>query len=161
MNNKQLEEPKFLVDFMCGRLARWLRILGYDTEFFKETSRSKILLESLRQQRIVLTRDTKLSDRRAYKVVLIRSDKIREQIKQVIKELNLKIDKRKFFSICSICNKKVQSINKEEVKNLVPLYIYETQDKFYQCPECKRIYWEGTHLELFNREIENIFGLKR
>jgi len=150
--------PKFIVDFMCGRLAKWLRILGYDTEFYKEHSRSKILMESLQQQRIILTRDTKLSSKKAYKILLIKSDKIRQQIKQVLKELNLKINKEKFFSICSICNKKVVSVEKESVKNLVPAYIYETQSKFYQCPQCKRVYWQGSHLELFSKEIEEILG---
>ena len=153
-------EPKFLVDFMCGRLAKWLRILGYDTEFFKEHSRSKILMQSLQQQRIILTRDTKLSSKKAYKILLIKSDKIRQQIKQVLKELNLKIDKEKFFTICSICNKKVLPADKESIKSFVPAYIYETQNEFYQCPQCKRIYWQGSHLELFNKEIEEILGKK-
>jgi uncharacterized protein with PIN domain len=147
-------EPKFLVDFMCGRLARWLRILGYDTEFVEDTSRHKIMMKSLAEQRIVLTRDTRLSKKKVYKLILIKSDKIREQVRQVIKELNLKLKKEKFFSICSVCNKQVLQVEKEKVKGLVPLYVYQTVNEFYQCPECKRIYWQGSHYDLFLKEVE-------
>lgn len=153
------EKPKFIVDFMCGRLARWLRILGYDAEFFNETSRSKILMESLKTQRIILTRDTQLSKKKAYKIILITSDKIRQQVKQVIKDLNLKLNPKEFFSICSICNKKVNKvIDKSEIKDLVPIYIYENINEFYRCPECNRIYWQGSHYDFFLKEIEKIFS---
>jgi uncharacterized protein with PIN domain len=147
-------EPKFLVDFMCGRLARWLRILGYDAEFIEDTSRHKIMMKSLAEQRIVLTRDTRLSKKKVYKLILIKSDKIREQVRQVIKELNLKLKKEKFFSICSLCNKQVLQVEKEKVKGLVPLYVYQTVNEFYQCPECKRVYWQGSHYDLFLKEVE-------
>lgn len=160
MNNNTKTEIKFLVDFMCGRLAKWLRILGYDTEFYKETSRNKILIESLRGQRIILTRDTKLSNKKAYKILLIKSDKIREQIGQVLKELNLKLNEEKFFSRCSLCNKLVIKVEKEKVKDDIPLYVYETQQEFYQCPECKKVYWQGSHFELFNKEIKQILAKK-
>lgn len=153
------EKPKFIVDFMCGRLARWLRILGYDAEFFNETSRSKILMESLKSQRIILTRDTQLSKKKAYKIILITSDKIRQQVKQVIKDLNLKLNPKEFFSICSICNKKVNKvIDKSEIKDLVPIYIYENINEFYRCPGCNRIYWQGSHYDFFLKEIEKIFS---
>lgn len=149
-----VQEPKFLVDFMCGRLAKWLRILGYDAKFSKDTSRTKILIDSLRENRIVLTRDTKLSSKKAYKLILIKSDKIRDQVKQVIKELKLVLNPDKFFSRCSICNVEVEPIPKEKVKDEVPLYVYETTNEFYHCPECKRIYWQGSHYELFLKEVE-------
>ncbi|MEN3013166.1 MAG: Mut7-C RNAse domain-containing protein [Endomicrobiia bacterium] len=151
------DKPKFIVDFMCGRLAKWLRILGYDAYFFNDTSRNKILIESLKTQRIILTRDTRLSKKKAYKIILISSDKIRQQIKQVIKELNLKLNPEEFFSICSICNRKIEKIeNKQEIKETVPIYVYETAKEFYKCPECNRIYWQGSHYELFLKEIEKI-----
>ncbi|MCS7151447.1 MAG: Mut7-C RNAse domain-containing protein [Endomicrobia bacterium] len=147
-------EPKFIVDFMCGRLAKWLRILGYDAKFSRDTSRNKILMDSLRENRIILTRDTRLSSKKAYKLILIRSDKVREQVSQVIKELHLKLDKNKFFSRCSICNVVVQSISKDSVRDCVPQYVYETNDEFFYCPECKRIYWQGSHYTLFVKEVE-------
>ena len=149
-------EPKFVVDFMCGRLAKWLRILGYDTEFMKDTSRHKIMMKSLSEQRIVLTRDTQLSKKKVYKLGIIKSDKIREQVRQVIKEFNLKPQKEKFFTICSICNKQIIPIEKEKVKDLVPLYVYQTIKEFYQCPLCQRVYWQGSHYEMFLKEIEKL-----
>lgn len=150
------EEPKFIVDFMCGRLARWLRILGYDAKYTEDISRHKILMDSLIEQRIILTRDTKLSSKKAYKLILIKSDKIREQIKQVITELGLQIDKNKFFERCSICNVKVEPVEKESVKDSVPAYVYETTSEFYICPKCNRVYWQGSHYDLFLQEVEKI-----
>lgn len=147
-------QPKFIVDFMCGRLAKWLRILGYDTKFMTDTARDKILIESLKENRIILTRDTRLSRKKAYKLILIKSDKVREQVKQVVTELRLKLDKDKFFTRCSICNKEVTFIPKHQTENKVPKYIYETVNEFYQCPECKRIYWQGSHYDLFLEEVE-------
>ncbi len=156
-------QPKFLVDFMCGRLARWLRILGYDTEFFTQTgitSRNKILLKSLQEQRIILTRDTKLSKKKAYGLILITSDKIRQQVQQVVKELNLVLDKEKFFTICSLCNKEVVLIeDKNKIKGLVPPFVFETQEKFYTCPQCKRIYWQGTHFNLFLEDLKQFIEI--
>lgn len=150
MNN----QPKFLVDFMCGRLAKWLRILGYDAKFVKDTSRDKILVESLKENRIILTRDTRLSKKRAYKLILIKSDKVREQVKQIVSELKLKLDKDKFFTRCSICNREVVAVSKQNVQDKVPQYIYETVNEFYQCPECNRIYWQGSHYYLFLEEVQ-------
>ncbi|MCX7956846.1 MAG: Mut7-C RNAse domain-containing protein [Endomicrobia bacterium] len=153
MNNK----PKFIVDFMCGRLAKWLRIIGYDTVFYNDTSRNKILLDSLQQQRIILTRDTHLSKKKAYKIILINSSRVREQVKQVVKELKLKIDKNEFFNICSLCNQKVQKVkDKQDIKDLVPRYVFENTEEFYICPSCKHIYWKGSHYDLFLKEVEKI-----
>ncbi|MCX7715962.1 MAG: Mut7-C RNAse domain-containing protein [Endomicrobia bacterium] len=147
-------EPKFIVDFMCGRLAKWLRILGYDAKFSRDISRNKILMDSLRENRIILTRDTRLSSKKAYKIILIKSDKIREQVSQVVKELQLKLEKEKFFSRCSICNIYVQPIEKHNVKDKVPQYVYNIIDEFFYCPECNRIYWQGSHYTLFLEEVE-------
>ena len=75
-----IDEPKFLVDFMLGRLAKWLRIFGYDTVYIEENERSNRILKSLQENRILLTRDQRLSKKRAWKLVLIKSDEIHGQI---------------------------------------------------------------------------------
>ncbi|MCS7228235.1 MAG: Mut7-C RNAse domain-containing protein, partial [Endomicrobia bacterium] len=76
------------------------------------------------------------------------------QVSQVVKELQLKLDKEKFFSRCSICNIYVQPIEKHNVKDKVPQYVYNIIDEFFYCPECNRIYWQGSHYTLFLEEVE-------
>jgi uncharacterized protein with PIN domain len=75
----------------------------------------------------------------------IKSDFVEEQVKQVITELGVKPEEGKFFTICVLCNHPLAKATKNEVKEKVPPYVYETQDSFMKCVLCKRIYWQGTH----------------
>ncbi len=155
--NNNIYETKFIVDYMCGRLAKWLRILGYDTEYSNKNLKTKILLKSLQDQRIVITRNTKLSTKKAYKLIFIKYDKVFDQIKQLITELNLTVDKKNFFSRCSFCNVILTEFSKKDlVKSKVPPYVYETQKTFFYCKECSRIYWHGSHYELFLKDINKL-----
>jgi len=74
---------------MLGRLSKWLRVFGYDTAYAKENSRPGIILQSLRESRILITRDHNLSRKRAWKLVLIQSNKVEEQLRQVINETRI------------------------------------------------------------------------
>jgi uncharacterized protein with PIN domain len=90
---------------------------------------------------------------------VINSDKIDEQIKQVIEECRLKIDKDKMFTRCSLCNTLLKEVSKEQVKGAVPEYVWETQEKFYFCENCNKFYWPGTHITLMEEKIKNIINL--
>jgi uncharacterized protein with PIN domain len=153
------KEPKFIVDFMLGRLCKWLRLLGYDAVYFNQSDHTMLVYNSLKDMRIILTRNNKLSDKRGYKIILINSDKVDEQIKQVIEECRLKIDKDKMFTRCSLCNTLLKEVSKEQVKGAVPEYVWETQEKFYFCENCNKIYWPGTHIALMEEKIKNIVNL--
>lgn len=142
-----MERKNFIADFMVGRLCKWLRILGYDVKYFKETNRSEIIYESLKERRIILTRDRNLSKKKAWDIILIKNDLLEEQILQLVKERGLEIEEERLFTRCTICNIEVKKIKKEEVKGKVPAYIYEVHDDFALCPRCKKIYWPGTHLD--------------
>lgn len=158
MNQKY--EPRFLVDFMLGRLAKWLRIFGNDTLYTKEKSRPNIILQSLIENRILVTRDHTLSRKRAWKLVLIKSDKVEEQLKQLLGELNLKVTSDKLFSRCTICNGTLERLkSKEEIKTFVPEYVYKTQNDFSRCTLCKKIYWLGTHRDLLLKDLQRA-GIK-
>jgi uncharacterized protein with PIN domain len=136
---------KFLVTKELGRLARWLRILGYDTVYFSADSKKGLALKSLKQDRIILTRDTRFSKYAGFRTVHVKSDDFKQQIRQVIKLLRLKVKQGELFSRCIICNQVLKPAKKESVKKRVPEFVYETQEEFYQCPKCKRVYWQGTH----------------
>ncbi|MFH2070691.1 MAG: Mut7-C RNAse domain-containing protein [Elusimicrobiota bacterium] len=140
------EEPKFLVDFMLGRLAKWLRIMGCDSEYCRDTDRQKILCKSLQEKRVILTRDHNLSKKRAWELHLIKSDFIEEQIRQVKSDFNISPDTGQILSRCTICNVPIMPIEKEKIKGRVPPFIYETHNDFSCCPKCNRVYWPGTHL---------------
>lgn len=136
---------KFLVTKELGRLARWLRILGYDTVYFEADNKKGLAIKSLKEDRIILTRDTGFSRYAGFKTVLIKSDYFKEQLKQAMKLLSLEIDEKALFSRCIMCNTQLETAKKESVKQKVPEFVYEMQEKFYQCPKCKRVYWQGTH----------------
>lgn len=137
---------KFILTQELGRLAKWLRILGYDCVYFKQVSLSSLLIQALRDNRIILTRNLRLVDKaRGCKVIEIKADKVSEQLKQVLGELQIKPDSEKMFSRCILCNEELVNIDKEKIKDKVPEYVFNTQEEFFTCPSCQRIYWPGTH----------------
>jgi uncharacterized protein with PIN domain len=91
----------------------------------------------------------------ARKCLLIRSDNFWEQFEQVIKELDLDI-KNGLFTRCLICNGELIPVDKESIKDQVPEYTYQTQTIFYKCPDCRRIYWSGTHKDSMVELLNNL-----
>jgi uncharacterized protein with PIN domain len=151
---------KFLVEPMLGRLAKWLRIWGYDAEYLPRSDKKNITYKSLQQRRIVLTRDHMLSKKKAWRLILVKDDRFEKQLKQLVKELNLKPDPDKLFSRCTLCNVAVEKIEKVRVKGKVPPYIYSIHNDFSYCPECKRIYWPGSHIQLLENKLKEILKYK-
>ena len=146
----------FIVDSMLGRLAKWLRVLGFDTLYKPDWKKEDMILRSLREKRVILTRNTKLSKSAGLQVFFLGDTEVKNQINQIIKELNLKIDKSSIFIRCTICNEIAVSAPKEQVKDRVPEFVYNTQKEFRICPGCKRIYWAGTHSESVAKMIAEI-----
>jgi len=151
---------KFIVDSNVGRLARWLRIAGFDTVFINDLDDNRLVRLALSEGRVLLTKDTQILKRRVattgrLKVLLIESEKVKEQLRQVVKALNL-ADKIRPFTLCLECNQLLVPKEKEEVKRLVPPYVLQTQTQYMQCPACHRVYWRGTHWQRMSRELERI-----
>ncbi len=136
---------KFLLTKELGRLAKWLRILGYDTLYFNQDNLSSLIIQALRDNRIILTRNHRLPQSRGVKILVIKAERIKEQMSEALKTLKLELDSDKMFSRCIICNEELVDIDKEKVKDKVPEYVFKTQDNFITCPQCNRIYWRGTH----------------
>ena len=148
-------ERKFIVDGMLGRLARWLRLLGYDTLYENSADKNIILNFSRKEGRLILTRSRQLADREKIDLFLIKSSNPEEQLKEVIKGLNLKLDEKVFFSRCSLCNLLLRKVDKEDVKDRLPPYVYKTLKEFSECPNCHRLYWEGSHWQHIRNKISN------
>ncbi len=153
---------KFIVDSNVGRLARWLRIAGFDTQFINDLDDNRLVRIALQEDRVLLTKDTQILKRRVavtgrLKVLLIEGEEVKGQLRQVMKTFNL-INEIKPFTLCLECNKPLVPRDKAEVKGLVPPYVFRTQNQYMQCTECQRIYWRGTHWERMSRELERIMG---
>ena len=155
-----MEGVKFIVDYNVGKLAKWLRMMGYDTVLFTGEDDSRMIIIALRQERVILTRDTQIMKRGVVtsgriKAILIESDEPEHQIRQVVESLNLDCQFRP-FAICLECNQPLIETSKEQVKDLVPPYVFQTQDNFMECPACHRIYWQGTHWQAMTRKLEEL-----
>ena len=136
---------KFILTNELGRLAKWLRILGFDTDYSLSKNRSELIIKSLRENRIILTRDCKMSPVSGVRLLRIGHDSVRDQLKQTIKELGINLESAALFTRCVICNTGLKDISKEKAKDKVPEYVYNTQEHFVECSKCQRIYWQGTH----------------
>ena len=136
---------KFILTKELGRLAKWLRILGFDSLYFKEGNLSSLVIKALQDERVILTRNHRLPKVRAVQAVQLKSESIKEQLKETFKALNIKPDFAMMFNRCTICNEQLKPIDKQKVKEKVPEYVFKTQDSFFACPSCRRLYWQGTH----------------
>ena len=149
--------PRFIVDINVARLARWLRAMGYDTLLIPGADDGELVRVALHQDRILLTKDSRLMERRVIttgqvRALLIRWDDVKEQLRQVVQEYGLSDDNS--FSLCVCCNLPLEGVQREEVRGLVPSYVFEIQEEFVRCPGCERVYWKGTHWANMCRDLE-------
>jgi uncharacterized protein with PIN domain len=148
-----MDAPCFAVDRMLGRLARWLRLLGFDAAYRAELPGSRLLTLAAREDRIVLTRDGRLScPRGRARVIQIRSDGFRDQLRELDRVLPLGgVAER--TPRCLACNVAVEPVALERVPLEVPEYVRATQHDFRRCPRCHKIYWPATHRAHMDDEI--------
>jgi len=156
----QAGEIKFIVDSNVGKLAKWLRMMGYDSLFFHSIDDARMIDIALAEGRVILTKDTQIMRRRVItskrlKAVLVHDDDPAQQLHQVVKELNLDCQFRP-FSRCLECNQPLMPKDREEVRDLVPLYVFQTQSQYMQCPTCHRVYWRGTHWQAMSRQLSEL-----
>ena len=136
---------KFLVTEECGRLARWLRLMGHDTVRVAGVPLTHLYRKAYNERRIVLTRNRRVGASCLLRVVHLSSPHVEDQLRQVVDELHLVIDGDALFTRCDVCNVPVEPIEKPRVRDRVPPHVYHTQQTFFTCPLCHRIYWAATH----------------
>jgi uncharacterized protein with PIN domain len=146
---------KFVADAMLGKLAKWLRILGYDTLYFSCTADKDLVDLASRGGRILLTRNTGLYAKGREKALFVTSNNWVEQLHQVIRAFHLSWDEG-IFSRCLICNEPLETASREEVRDLVPPFVFSTRERFARCPECRKVYWEGTHYQRMEKRRSEI-----
>ncbi len=134
---------RFVADAMLGRLAKWLRMMGYDVVFMPDTSDLDVLRRARAESRLLLTRDEALARRAGHQGALLHTQTLKEQLGELV-HLGL-IEGPLPNSRCPICNVPLRRISKGKARERVPPYVYQTQEEFYECPSCGRTYWAGTH----------------
>ncbi len=144
--------PRLIADCMLGRLAKWLRLLSYDTVFVHDASDHRLSRMARSEGRVLLTRDRALAARRGLDTILIRSEQLEKQVEQVRDELGPPPDPS--LSRCSVCNVVLERLTPGEAADRVPPYIRETHSEFRHCPGCKRMYWPGSHVEAMDEQLE-------
>jgi uncharacterized protein with PIN domain len=149
---------KILCDQMLGTLAKWLRILGFDTFFpDNEISDIEILYIARKENRIIISRDKDLINRakkERIKNLEMKFTKLDLQLNLVLE--NLGFSQERFLSRCTICNTDLEKVDKKIMKKKVPKRVFENNEIFWYCPKCSKYYWMGTHYEKMIERINEI-----
>lgn len=143
--------PKLLVDGMLGRLAKWLRILGYDTAYQPQLDDNELVRRARAEGRWLLTRDHELAERPGIHSLLIESEHLTTQMAQV--RFRLGPAEGDAFSRCPVCNTSLVATSTQEVQDRVPPYVLRSHSRFHRCPSCDRIYWPGSHWRRMREQL--------
>jgi uncharacterized protein with PIN domain len=154
-----MDDPRFVADVMLGRLARWLRALGYDTLYFRDAADRRLLGVALTERRVLLTRDAPLARRAREAGLLVRAEGLDAQIREVAAALGLVPGRA--LSRCLECNGLLVAVEREAVRRRVPPYTFATQREFLACSACDRVFWAGTHVEAIRRRLEPYLPVAR
>lgn len=155
---RQPDQPvmRFMADAMLGRLARWLRILGYDTAYKRDIRDEALIDRALGEDRWLLTRDRRLAQRKLLRGrhTLIASDDVEGQLRQLLQDfrINLDVNHQRGYR-CADCNVVLMSISHADAAPLVPPFVAQQYQTFLQCPHCRRAFWPGTHWDNLRTRI--------
>ena len=151
-----LREPKFVLDCHLGRLARYLRMLGFDSLFYGHCSDARLVEISVEQQRILLTRDLGLLKRKALTHALyVRATRPRKQLSELVRKLQLQSNFRP-FSRCTLCNGELEKVAKDTVWQQIPENSRRAFSEFARCRHCHRVYWKGSHYARMQRLVKEL-----
>jgi uncharacterized protein with PIN domain len=149
-------EIRFAADRMLGRLARMLRLLGYDTTYGADITPAELGEMARQTDRVVLTRGhavKRFPD--IARMLAVKNDNAPEQLREVV--LHFALDTQQgLWTRCTLCNGSIEPVEKAAVTGLVPLKVFEVYESFYRCSACRHIYWQGSHV---TRILKNLQAL--
>lgn len=135
-----------MTDANLGSLTKWLRILGYDTLYWRGSSDRAFLEKARKEGRIALTRKRDLGRRQfSGRLLVIETDLAMHQIREVLQAFSLRPDPSGLFTICLTCNEPLKIMGKDAAYGRVPAHVFARHTHFQVCPACKNIYWPGSH----------------
>lgn len=154
-----MSEVRFIADSMLGSLAKWLRILGFDTIYHRDIRDNDLIRIARQQQRIIITRDTALSRiKNVDGIILINSNDLKEQLKEFLKWIKGHGITPCPFTLCPLCNGEVLPVDKATIRNDVPEYVFLNRNTFYRCSNCGKVYWEGSHRKWMEQFVKQLKG---
>jgi uncharacterized protein with PIN domain len=140
------DTPRFVADVMLGSLAKWLRIMGFDTLYFRVIDDNELVKVAKQQGRMLLTRDIGICiSKKTGQCLFIRSQDTMEQIREVLKALGTQPDKIISPQRCASCNGELLPVERNAVFGEVPEYVFWNARSFLKCGDCGKVYWEGSH----------------
>lgn len=149
---------RFVVDTMLGRLARWLRAMGYDTVYLGPAHDHRLLQLAFSEDRLLLTRDAKLARLAGPRGRLVRGEPMDRQLAEVVEDLALAPPDQGWLSRCLDCNTLLEPRVKETLQGVVPEYVFANHTEFVGCPGCGKIYWPGTHADRMLARLRELLG---
>ncbi len=154
------EEIKFFADVMVARLVKWLRAIGIDTAWEDAISDENLVKRAIEENRFVLTLDKKLTEHwRTDNVLLLESENVFEQFRQTVEHFKIKMP-GKLFTRCLVCNTPLKEIKAEEISGALPPNVRENKTAFHFCPNCGKVFWEGSHTRRMRLKIQDLFESK-
>jgi uncharacterized protein len=154
----RVRRMKFLADRMLGKLAKGLRMLGYDTVYYRGENAYPLIKLAREEDRVILTRNTKLIPKRPEdRIIRIGENKPPLQLRELIQKKVISLNEENLFSRCLLCNIPIEEIRRGEAEGKVPDFIFYQQKEFFRCPQCLRIYWQGSHQDHMKRKIDELW----
>jgi uncharacterized protein with PIN domain len=151
---------RFIADEMLGKLSRWLRMAGFDVLYLRQIDDAELLKIAQQESQFLLTRDTRLIRRcDPEKSLFIGQDHLADQLRELFGRFPELKSQARPLSRCVECNALLLPIAKEEVREKVWPYVYQSQEHFTTCPDCHRIYWEATHVAKIRKKLESLIQL--
>ncbi|MCX8204340.1 MAG: DUF5615 family PIN-like protein [Candidatus Nezhaarchaeota archaeon] len=150
---------RLLVDSMCGRLTRWLRMLGIDTAYLREGGDEELLSRAKDEGRVLVTRDEELYERavrEGVSTILIKSHYLVEQLAYVVSRLGYEPRVVPDYSRCPSCNSPLRRALGEEVSGLVPEGSLKAHREFWRCTGCAKVYWKGRHFTNIEKVLSQV-----
>jgi len=154
-----LRDTRFIADAHLGRLARYLRFLGYDTLYRNAWSDRELVALAVAEQRILLTRDRgALMHRALTHGCYLRDDEPLAQLAALAQRLDLRVDPTR-AGRCTMCNEPLEAAAKSEVADRLLPATRAQHEQFWRCPSCERVYWRGSHWQRLRRSVDAALGL--
>lgn len=156
IKDKDAQLPTFIADCHLGKLAKYLRLMGFDTLFFSQIDDDDLITLALEQNRTILTRDRALSKRKNAPVLFLESKETRQQLQTLVSHFRLK-EHPAPFSRCIVCNTPLEVVDKAKVLDRLPEKVQRYFSHFEYCKVCDRVYWHGDHYRHMKQFLDSVF----
>lgn len=153
-----MEALKFITDGMLGKLTRWLRLLGHDVEYANDIEDKKLMSIAKKEKRTLLTQDLELFQRanaRGIDAFLVEGRTEVERIACMAKKYGFPLEIDVTVSRCPKCNSQIKPVEKDTAAEKIPKNTFTYYNKFWECPKCGQIYWQGAHWKRITKTLED------